>query len=212
MAGLGRFDLARRYSMDDSERSYGYSRDIYHGRQGTGGQYGVPYRSYGFGPYYPDQPHWERSYEYGPEAGGMGDTGDADLSPEEAAVHLEEEDRREGWFDSPRYAAGAARDTSQDSESFTWFAPGPHTGRGPRGYRRADSRILEEVCQRLSDDGNVDASEISVHVLDGEVTLEGTVPSRRMKRLAEGDAEVVRGVLDVHNRLRVAHGEQEGKS
>jgi len=26
--------------MDDSERSYGYSQDIFHGRRGAGGDYG----------------------------------------------------------------------------------------------------------------------------------------------------------------------------
>jgi hypothetical protein len=187
--------------MDDSERSYGYSKDIYHGRSGTSGQYGRPTRGYGYGPFYPDQPHWERSYEYGPE-GGMGDSSPDELSPEEAAMHIQGEDRRERWSSSPRQH-GYSRDTSRDSESITWESPGPHRGRGPQGYRRGDERIHEEVCDRLTAHGHVDASEIEVQVKDGEVTLTGTVGDRRQKREAENVAEGVSGVVDVHNQLRL---------
>jgi hypothetical protein len=186
--------------MDDSERSYGYSKDIYHGRRGASGQYGRPTRGYGYGPYYPDQPHWERSYEYGPE-GGMGDTSPDELSPEEAAVHIQGEDRREGWSSGPRQH-GYARNPSRDSESLTW-ATGPYRGRGPKGYRRPDERIREEVCERLTVHGGIDASDVEVEVQEGEVTLSGTVADRRMKRLALDVAEGVSGIVDVHSHLRL---------
>jgi hypothetical protein len=42
-----------------------------------------------------------------------------------------------------------------------------------------------------------------VNVKDGEVTLEGSVSERRMKRLAEDCVDTVSGVSQVHNRLRV---------
>jgi hypothetical protein len=187
--------------MDDSERSYGYSKDIYHGRRGTSGQYGQPTRGYGYGPFYPNQPHWERSYEYGPE-GGMGDFSPDELSPEEAMMHVQGQGRRERWASSPRQH-GYSRDMSRDSESLTWESPGPHSGRGPQGYRRSDERIHEEVCDRLTAHGHVDASEIEVQVKDGEVTLTGKVGDRRQKREAENVAEGVRGVVDVHNQLRL---------
>jgi hypothetical protein len=80
-------------------------------------------------------------------------------------------------------------------------------GRGPRGYVRSDSRIHEEVCERLSDAGDLDAGGIEVRVEGGEVTLEGTVPDRSSKRLAEDIAESVRGVRETHNRLRVGSRE-----
>ena len=80
---------------------------------------------------------------------------------------------------------------------------GDYTGRGPKNYRRSDQRIQEEVCDRLTSDPHVDASEIQVGVKDGEVTLEGTVAERHMKRLAEDCVETVSGVSQVHNRLRV---------
>ncbi len=85
----------------------------------------------------------------------------------------------------------------------TGYARGPHTGRGPRGYRRSDDRICEEVCDRLEQHGWIDASELDVEVHNGEVTLKGDVDSRQQKRLAEDIAEGVAGVKDVHNELRV---------
>ncbi|MFN8559698.1 MAG: BON domain-containing protein [Dehalococcoidia bacterium] len=79
---------------------------------------------------------------------------------------------------------------------------GPYTGRGPKGYTRADDRIREEVCEALTRHGHVDASEIEVAVEHGEVTLKGSVPERQQKRLAEDIAESVSGVKDVRNEIR----------
>ena len=81
--------------------------------------------------------------------------------------------------------------------------PGPFTGVGPRGYRRSDERIMEDVCERLSQHAQVEASEIEVEVSDGEVVLTGTVQDRRTKRMAETSIEAIPGVVDVHNRLRL---------
>jgi osmotically-inducible protein OsmY len=52
---------------------------------------------------------------------------------------------------------------------------GPHWGKGPKGYKRSDDRIREEVCECISQQGHVDASEVEVRVQGGEVTLTGTV-------------------------------------
>ena len=79
-------------------------------------------------------------------------------------------------------------------------------GKGPKGYVRSDERIREDVCDRLSIDDEVDASDITVSVRDGEVTLEGTVPDRRSKHRAEDIAESVSGVKDIHNSLRPQKG------
>lgn len=78
-----------------------------------------------------------------------------------------------------------------------------HRGRGPKGYRRADDRIKEDVNDRLSDDYYLDASEVEVAVENTEVTLTGTVNNRNDKRRAEDLAESVSGVTNVENRLRV---------
>jgi hypothetical protein len=194
--------------MDDSERSYGYSRDIYHGRRGAGGDYGERMvRGGDDGPFsYPDRPHRERSYEYGsygPEHG----LGNVDpLSPEEAAMHITGGGAAGGVRRVGRGRYDYGRGDSQ-VESQTWDVEGPHRGRGPRGYQRSDERVHEEVCDRLSAHGGVDASDIEVKVEKGEVTLTGTVSDRRTKRLAESVAESVHGVADVHNQLRLAKGE-----
>lgn len=76
-------------------------------------------------------------------------------------------------------------------------------GRGPKGYRRSDERIKEDVNDRLGDDYYIDASDIEVAVENSEVTLTGTVKSRTDKRRAEDIAESVSGVTNVENRLRV---------
>ncbi|HYF53542.1 MAG TPA: BON domain-containing protein [Salinarimonas sp.] len=88
---------------------------------------------------------------------------------------------------------------------------GPHRGKGPRGYRRSDPRILEDVSDRLMDDPHVDARSIEVRVEDGEVTLDGTVGSRWEKRRAEDLAETVSGVAHVQNNLRVRENTAFGK-
>lgn len=84
---------------------------------------------------------------------------------------------------------------------------GRFTGRGPKGYRRADAAIREDVCELLCDADDVDASEIEVQVHEGEVTLQGSVPERRMKHAAEDCTEFVPGVREVHNCLRVIRRE-----
>lgn len=85
-----------------------------------------------------------------------------------------------------------------------------HRGKGPKGYQRTDERIREEICELLSDDFQIDASEISVEVKDGIVTLEGTVQDRAQKHRIEDIADNCSGVKDVHNSLRVVR--QAGQS
>lgn len=76
-----------------------------------------------------------------------------------------------------------------------------YRGVGPRGYRRPDSSILDEVCERITRHGFVDGSEIDVQVHHGEVILSGMVENRAMKRLVEDIIEDISGVIDIHNRL-----------
>jgi osmotically-inducible protein OsmY len=82
-----------------------------------------------------------------------------------------------------------------------------YRGRGPKNYQRSDERIREEVCERLTMDHDVDASEVEVAVQDAVVTLNGTVNERHAKRIAEDICESVRGVRDVQNNLRVNRGQ-----
>jgi osmotically-inducible protein OsmY len=76
-------------------------------------------------------------------------------------------------------------------------------GRGPKGYRRSDDRIREEICDRMTDDPLLDATDVEVDVRQGEVTLSGMVNSRDQKRRAEDITEMIGGVRDVTNQLRV---------
>ena len=55
---------------------------------------------------------------------------------------------------------------------------GQFTGRGPRNYRRSDDRIEEDINERLTHHGMVDATDIEVSVQNGEVTMRGSVDSR----------------------------------
>ncbi len=79
----------------------------------------------------------------------------------------------------------------------------PHQDKGPRGWRRADEAIREDVCEAMAWDDVLDATDIEVVVKDSEVTLTGTVRDRPSKRRAEFLAEHVRSVHDVHNRLTI---------
>jgi len=87
----------------------------------------------------------------------------------------------------------------------------PYQGRGPKGYRRSDDRIREDVNDRLSE-GYLDATEVEVSVSSGEVVLSGTVDSRADKRRAEAIAENVSGVTNVENRIRVRDRQQSGST
>lgn len=81
-----------------------------------------------------------------------------------------------------------------------------HRGMGPKGYKRSDERINEEVHERLTDDPWIDASNIRVEVKGGEVTLSGSVDNREAKHRAERLIEDISGVAHVQNNLRVEHG------
>jgi hypothetical protein len=81
------------------------------------------------------------------------------------------------------------------------------SGKAPKGYRRSDERIREDVCDLLMRRADIDASEVDVQVKDGEVTLTGTVHERRHKRLIEDLAEDILGVSDVHNQIKVQREE-----
>ena len=74
---------------------------------------------------------------------------------------------------------------------------------GPRGFRRSDERIHDEVCTRLTMDPWIDASEIEVKVDAGEVILEGEVDTREQRWHAEDLVWSVLGVEDVLTRVRV---------
>ncbi len=77
------------------------------------------------------------------------------------------------------------------------------SGKGPKGWSRPDEWLKDEVCEALTLDPRIDASEIEVSVQNAIVTLKGSVSDRRTKRYAEGCAEQVRGIVDVRNELSI---------
>lgn len=89
-----------------------------------------------------------------------------------------------------------------------WSKSGPYTGLGPKGYQRGDERILDEVNDQLMWHGHIDARDIHVEVSQGDVTLSGSVKTRREKHLSVFVAESVMGVRDVFNHLRVEMREE----
>ncbi|MDQ3282679.1 MAG: BON domain-containing protein [Acidobacteriota bacterium] len=73
------------------------------------------------------------------------------------------------------------------------------------GSERSDERIREDVCERLMTDHEVaDARGIEVAVANGIVTLTGTVAAHHARRAAVDVCELVQGVRDVRDELRVA--------
>jgi hypothetical protein len=84
---------------------------------------------------------------------------------------------------------------------------GGFRGKGPSNYRRSNERIAAEINDRLTDHDQLDAADIEVSVTNSEVSLTGTVDSRESKRLAEDIVQLVSGVRQVQNELRVARPE-----
>lgn len=116
-----------------------------------------------------------------------------------------------GYAGEPMFSGGGMYGNygSDQMERQGGFGRQSHAGRGPRGYRRSDDRIREDVNEELTRHPEIDASEIEVRVEHGEVTLTGMVEDRRAKRLAEDIAERCSGVEDVRNELHVDRGRHE---
>jgi hypothetical protein len=178
---------------DDNYRQRGYTTDYDLGRRDYGWQRGPGYMS--------EQDRWRsgrgygRAWEEGPgEAGyrgqsrrpGMGEWG------------------QQGFRGD--FGHGDERGYGQQepaSARYGWEERGPYAGRGPRGYQRSNERIAEEVNERLTQHGWLDASGLEVSVENGIVTLSGEVDDYRAKRMAEDAALDVSGVGDVRNEIRV---------
>jgi osmotically-inducible protein OsmY len=162
-----------------------------------------------------------RSQEHAPRDGGghYDRTGQEDYA--EGLRRFEAEEEAIGYGDRELGSSFAMNRWELDEGGVTFGThgsqrtgrgpAGPHAGRGPRGYRRADERIHEDVCDGLTEAPDIDATEIEVEVGHGLVILSGTVDNRAAKRRAEDIAEAIRGVKDVENRLRLkTAGEGQG--
>lgn len=190
---------------------------------GTGG-YDYEERGYGDGGRSYAQPgrgYGDEGRSYGPHARGEHFEGRGERFEDRARQSADRGgdflqragERLSSWFSG---AGGGDRDRGRDeggdgrySADFgrerRWDTSG-HRGRGPKGYTRPDERITDEVHERLTEDPWVDASNISVSVSGGEVTLSGTVDNREAKHRAERCVEEIPGVNHVQNNLRVDRG------
>lgn len=111
-------------------------------------------------------------------------------------------------------AAQGRRDAVTTSGSCPWVDSG-ETGetdqgrglavaqKGPRESAKMTKNIRESVQKELEFDPLVDASDITVKNMSGDVALNGTVPSYPQYLEAAAAAKRVQGVTRVHNHLMV---------
>ena len=168
-------DEVREYDTD-----YGRTTSRFYGRSGY---------EYGRDDYEDDRDERARHAALGRDDERGGDGGSwLDRAADQVRSWFGSDDERER-VDDPRRAYGRGE--------------GKFRGRGPKNYRRSDERLREDVCDRLTDNEWLDASDVEVNVVAGEVILTGSVDSRYAKRLAENIAESASGVSNVQNNLRV---------
>jgi hypothetical protein len=82
-------------------------------------------------------------------------------------------------------------------------------GRGPKGYKRSDERIKEDICEQLWRSESIDSSEVTIAVKEGEVILSGTVPERWMRHEIENIADDSMGVQNIDNNIRIQRQTEE---
>jgi hypothetical protein len=106
------------------------------------------------------------------------------------------------WTGGPRGGDLAGDETWRPGRDARDDLKGPFAGRGPKGWRRSDSRLREAVCERMMDDPLLDASGFEVVVEDGSVVLRGEVTRPDDREHAEMLAREAAGPAPVRNELR----------
>jgi osmotically-inducible protein OsmY len=203
---------------DDRDASQGFQRDFYRARAQQERDFGSyrdrktsDYGNYGRS-YYGSQPNYERGQEdqsrqwrgqrsdyenrnYGNQSGGSQGFGQSSGSRNYGGGG------RDIQGSSRNYAQSYGQSNDQNYRS----ASGSQSfrGRGPQGYQRSDERLKEMICERLTDDPNIDASNVTIDVTSQIVKLSGTVDDRSTKYEIEELVERMGGVKDIDNQLRV---------
>lgn len=95
-----------------------------------------------------------------------------------------------GWVDRPHEK--------------TWPHREHHAGIPPKKYQRSDESIMDHIADVLTYSPDVDATEVTIAVKDGNVILSGTVPERGMIYLVDELLDEVHGIKDFDNHLKVA--------
>jgi len=217
-----------RHFDDRSDERHPGARDRQDREQDDYGYSGAPYYASGYtGPsYYGSSParDWDRypersaSGERGSEARGRYQERAWSRDPRTGELHRYDDEARwtagaagSGAYQQPvRWRSETELGSREGRSGNRWGAPQSSRfgqyGKGPKGYVRSDERIREDVSDRLGDDDELDASDITVSVVSGEVRLEGTVLDRYCKHRAEDLVAAVSGVRDVTNNLRARKG------
>jgi len=208
-SGTGYRQERNAYGQDD----YAPQRDYRVGAEHYGNRYGGGFRSFSSNDYGGRDFASDSPSPYGAYGGYAGGT--ASIHGGYGSSEQNREDNRGygardygGWRE---YGERRGFFERAGDEIASWFGDEDaarrreqdHRGRGPANYVRSDERIREDANDALTRDWAVDASEITVEVRDGEVTLDGTVHSRIAKRRAEDCVDDVSGVKHVQNNLRV---------
>jgi osmotically-inducible protein OsmY len=227
--GGSQYGRSRASRFEDDDEIYGEGQDeerrgvygAYGGGYGQGGawrggayetqrryqrdQGGLPGQSYGGG--YRDRGEWDREYGMRSDDRRQGERGWRG-----PGASLSEQDYGYGeTAPGAGYYSGAGQGDSRQGYLTRggrqqW---GRFAGRGPRNYTRSDERIRDDINDRLTDDPELDASDIEVKVNNGDIILGGSVESRLAKRRAEDIVDSVSGVKNVQNNLRVQMSEEE---
>lgn len=182
--GQSNYGFQDRYTPDHMQNHFDRSSSSMTGSQ------------YGYGQQYDQQ----RNPDYRSGSSSYG-SNDLDRSQKGASDYLYNQD-----FTGRQYSGDRSMN-HQSSQQYGSYGhdrtSGSMVGKGPKGYRRSDERVREDVCDALSQHGNIDASDVEVKVSEGTVTLSGTISSRQMKRMIEDVSESISGVQDVKNDIRV---------
>jgi hypothetical protein len=207
MTGRWRDDRGRRDGDDNRRQGYDPRNDT------TGRRVAQDVRQFGddhgrhgerqHGGYVPGRGAAERSYGGQSDIGRQGafnaplDRGDRQADPDDWSGS-----RGEGGYashgDNPQWAYDA---WEHRHDSYGGWRGASSAQRGPKGYARSDERLKDEIHERIMQ-SDVDASDVSIEVHDGHVTLDGTVGDRFTNfQLEEMVARVI-GVRDVDNRVK----------
>jgi len=206
--GSGQGDYSRSSRGNTGQERYGQSG---YGQGGYGqGDYGQPNYSYGQ-PSYGEDFGSSGTSNYGRSNFG---SGRSERGSEDSRMGSSSGVGYRGYGGEGSYGSQSGwREPSGEGQQYgssSGYSQGQHRGKGPKNYQRSDERVKEMLCERLHDDPEIDASEVTVSVQGGKITLEGTVDSRRTKNAIEDVAEQI-GSQDVQNNLRVQKaGERSG--
>ena len=99
--------------------------------------------------------------------------------------------RELGWVPAPEIASPIATPPLELGRFEVLVTDQP-----PKGYKRPDLLIVDDVARQLADDTELEAGDIEVACANGAVTLIGTVPSRAAIARADGIVASIFGVMD----------------